>query len=226
MKRRLLNLATALSLLLCVGGAALWARSYFVQDEVTFRQSRSAGGRCHETRHDWYSVAGHLIWETTARDRPEAFVAMERRSTLFDDADGWSYFGRPPEDFLFYPAGRDDPVWVRCGFRYFSEDRAETNGDTGDVGWMLKALDVPPDQSFFRTRFREVGIPHWPVPAATAPLPLVMAYRAWRRRGRRRGAGVCPACSYDLRATPGRCPECGTMVAAAAAPCPAASSTS
>jgi len=62
-----------------------------------------------------------------------------------------------------------------------------------------------------------VLLPHWFLLVLTMPLPALAAYRAWRLRRRARESGVrpCPACGYDLRATPDRCPECGCVVAGA-----------
>ena len=55
---------------------------------------------------------------------------------------------------------------------------------------------------------RIVMFPQWLVAGLCGLLPAVRLARRRRRTLRRRG-GLCPACGYDLRATPGRCPECG-----------------
>jgi hypothetical protein len=57
-----------------------------------------------------------------------------------------------------------------------------------------------------------IGISWWLIAALSAILPLLWCLGSWRRLRRKRThlKNCCPACGYDMRATPQRCPECGT----------------
>lgn len=54
-------------------------------------------------------------------------------------------------------------------------------------------------------------LPVWPVALVLLTPSIGWAALALRQR-RRRMRNQCPACGYDLRATPDRCPECGTPI--------------
>jgi len=51
-------------------------------------------------------------------------------------------------------------------------------------------------------------LPHWLILLLTAPWPLWWLAKQ-RKLTRRRLAGLCDQCGYDLRASGERCPECG-----------------
>ena len=54
-------------------------------------------------------------------------------------------------------------------------------------------------------------VPLWAIALLSAVAPALWLARAAlrSRQTRRRQAGLCPACGYDLRVSPERCPECG-----------------
>jgi hypothetical protein len=94
----------------------------------------------------------------------------------------------------------------------YSEARAGSGrfgfakGEIADYG--MQNVPVPSTH-----RQQEWMFPHWLPVLLGLPLPLL--WLALNRRSRRwRGQGRCPACGYDLRATPDRCPECGRLAQA------------
>jgi hypothetical protein len=83
-----------------------------------------------------------------------------------------------------------------------------------DVWFVFESIGfevVPPREGW------HVRTQHQTVVAASGILPLAWAagaslrYRRRQRRVHRATAGLCPACGYDLRASPDRCPECGAV---------------
>jgi hypothetical protein len=65
-------------------------------------------------------------------------------------------------------------------------------------------------------RWRVLVVPYWALSSLFLVPPILRVLSLLRHRGKR-SAGRCPACGYDLRATPTRCPECGAVPSATAA---------
>jgi hypothetical protein len=124
----------------------------------------------------------HAFWVESVRSGMQ-FV-METDPLPVDTVAGWSVM--EPSDALPANTGRG---FGAVSAKVLLSDETTTNMTTKVVG--ITAVDVP----------------HWLIVALTAVFPVwnLLAFR------RRRHAGTCRKCGYDLRATPDRCPECGTV---------------
>ena len=195
MRRKLFNLATAISLVLCIAIVALWGRSYWKAEVIQY-QSPMGTPPCKLRYLQIYSVHGGLSLRLLRETYPQlketelaspywnAHIAGLRRDV------GWKYEALSP---LQNPR-------IFIGFDAQHEISSIEPWRRGSV------IDY---ESWVGT------IPFWFLMLLTLTPCLILAYRRIRRATRRKAAGLCPTCGYDLRATPERCPECGTAAAAA-----------
>ena len=175
MKRRLLNLLTALSLLLFLAVCVMWASSYVGPFAFGY------GGRL--VAYELGARDGHLVFLRWVTTDPAWIGAVKPQ--------GFSYAPGPPIAFNL-GGGNITDYSVPGASVYHLADRR------------------PP----FTDSIWFAHVPCWWVAAAAAVLPAahLLTRRRYRRR-KRLWLGLCPACGYDLRASPDQCPECGTEAA-------------
>jgi hypothetical protein len=213
MRRRLFNLFSAFSFLLLFVTLALWIRTYFAFDSAT----RAGASPARVTPE----ISAFI------RDHSEGGYDFDQRCTL----DFWLPQGafllrfesdldlhdRWPNRYAMYPIWRFQTSAARSpqslpiprsgfasalNFTYHNEIKGQTLGVDDHVFWL--------------------GFPLWFPSLIFIILPALFLYR---HRKSRRHDGLCPNCTYDLRASKGRCPECGTLIPSSPAPPPAPSSS-
>jgi hypothetical protein len=107
-----------------------------------------------------------------------------------------------PQSYVVPPAMRERRERARHQVVHW---RASVLGLSLQVGHPDKPYAHVPRWVPFR-----VEVPHWLIVLVGLVVSRFFRGRASRARGaERRAAGLCPACGFDLRATPDRCPECG-----------------
>jgi hypothetical protein len=184
-RRILLNTVAVLSLAVCVAVCVLWVHSEYRMLSVV-RRVLPPGG-LHRT---WGAESAHgtlaLTFSTRGPRRSDLADVFRWIRRAGDVAAEWSWRSDPLQE----PAGYAPPT---------------TTPGRGAVRWQRTT-----GRQYWRDYDqRRLWIRYWmlAVLAGAWPTTALLVRHVHSRRAR---AGLCPACGYDLRATPDRCPECGT----------------
>ena len=195
MTRRLVNLVTVASLLLCLTAALFWQRSGRTKDQLRVGAARGRywqintypGGVAVTVATGWYE---NQPWEWTDVTASPAYPrAMRGRPYVQRSSNG-----EPAIDWMPASRAATGPVSVERG----------TWAPAGVVPTMP---------------YVTYDVRYW-LPVAVTTLPvlvrLLLAGQALQRRRRWARAGLCQGCGYDLTGNQtGVCPECGGPAAAA-----------
>jgi hypothetical protein len=201
-RRRLFNLAAAVSLVLCVATFGAWVSS----------ENRNTWFGIVWGRSAWWLISsgGELaIWTVTIA--PENSVHHWSVDGGAWGGPGTSYGGSIGDAIIAEEGLTESHLFG--GVRWGAARRQAIN--------MLRVgrirLVPTPNDEVGPIGDTYCGVPHW-MPTLLLASTSLLAYRKARRRRSMGLSSLCPTCGYDLRATPGRCPECGT-IPPAAPPC-------
>jgi hypothetical protein len=202
MRRRLLPILAIVSGVMAVGVVVQGVRSYWAADSFGYL----AADRGNEVAATSCGGTLYLGWSRNARHPSD-----QTRT-------GIVHGSRDPSTFRSYVPYLDDGAVAGFNVVVTRGYWQLVNGD-----WMfemeptsllrdrtLPSYRVPPNAVEMKGVSLVVPFPFVLLLTALLPLGWLVGYL---RRLHQLRHGRCPACGYDLRATPDRCPECGTAAA-------------
>ena len=196
MKRRLVIVASGLSLLLAAVTVAAWVRGRYGADWFEWADT-------DQTTEVWRELTfvpgGDGIYVSWQRFEFDSDGEALKYAEGLERVAGFYYIRTPPQDNPY--AGGS--FWNELGFGYRP---AVVVHDTASAG-------------AYRYWFGNTHVPYWAllIVLLCGGWPVIRATGARWRRARLAGQNRCAACGYDLRATPDRCPECGAPAPTGAA---------
>lgn len=204
MRRRLLNLVVAFSLVLCLVTVAMWVRSGSNRDEIVFSLPSDRLWRLNCYR----GYISAEMWSGWPGPQPIRWLRDGGMQYMFGQGD---VTHRTILGMLFVT--RHCNVATRLnGTGYISEkDGPLPQHETYGTGYGFYMM---PSYWSRKVVLRSVSVRADVLAISLGLLPVVYLTRwilATTISKYRQRRGHCPACGYDLRGTPARCPECGTV---------------
>jgi hypothetical protein len=191
--RILYNLLTTISLLLLLTTVTVWVRSYWVSEEFLWKDRPDAksqfdfrGINCSQGGIQFYAY--DILRSGNPSYHHPQFSHTQERATKYPVYEDWRDWYQP----------LDEQRFSAIGFEYIPKTFPRRRSSILPAG-IVHTVTLP---LYFPTLL-----------FALLPVHYLLLVRRHRCRAKRISEGHCPACNYDLRASPDRCPECGLSAA-------------